>query len=81
MAQQKIRKSNLKEKLTVAFVLVGSLLVVADVGKNLADETRIASEFKTLSTESAKPQSTIKPTLSEEEMKRWMERLETHSDI
>lgn len=80
MAQQKLRNSHSKEQLIVACVLVCSLLVIADVGKNLADEIRITSELKTLSKELTKPQPKIQPTLSGEEMKRWAERLKKHSD-
>jgi len=81
MAQEKSSKNKLIEPLIVGFVLVCSLLVMADVGKNLVDETRITSELKTLSTEPAEPASKIAPTLSEEEMKRWSERLEQHPDM
>lgn len=80
MARKETKKSHSKKYLIAAFVLVSSLLIMADVGKNLANEIRTTLELKTLSTESVKPQSKNNPTLSEEEMERWAKRLKTHSD-
>ncbi|WP_136795231.1 MULTISPECIES: hypothetical protein [Desulfosediminicola] len=82
MAQQKHSNSNSnpKEQLIVAFVLVSSMLIMTDVGMNLAEEIRITSELKTISTELTKPQPKIEPTLSGEELQEWTERLKKQSD-
>lgn len=82
MAQQKHSNSNSnpKEQLIVAFVLVSSMLIMTDVGMNLAEEIRITSELKTISTELTKPQPKIEPTLSGEELQEWTERLKEQSD-
>lgn len=80
MGQQKIRNSYRTELLIVVLALVSSLLILIDVGRNLTDEIRITSELKRLSIELEKPQPSITPTLSEEEMKSWTERLKNHSD-
>jgi len=80
MGQQKLRSSNTKEYLIIAFVLVSTLLVMTDVTRNLSDEIHIASEIKTLSPIQKKPLQNIKSTLSEEELKRWTERLIKQSE-
>lgn len=80
MGQQKHRSSNTKEYLIIAFVLVSTLLVMTDVTRNLSDEIHIASEIKTLSPIQKKPLQNIKSTLSEEELKRWTERLIKQSE-
>lgn len=80
MGQENNKNSISKEQLIIAFVLVSSLLIVIDIGKNLADEVRIASELKSLSTELEKPHSTITPTLSEKEMNQWTDRLKKRAD-
>ena len=66
MVQQNLKKSNLKEKLILAFVLVSSLLVMTEVGKNLGDEICITSEPKAVFMEpEQQTQSKINPTLSD----------------
>lgn len=80
MPQKHPGKAKFKEYLIAAFVLVCSLLILADLSKNVVDEIRIASEFNALSPDPVKQQPENNPTLSEEEMKRWADRLEKHPD-
>lgn len=61
-------------------IVLASLLVIFDVGKNLTEEMRITSEQKALFSEPIKPQAEIEPTLSEEELRQWAERLQKCSD-
>ncbi|WP_136806738.1 hypothetical protein [Desulfosediminicola flagellatus] len=81
MGQQKLKNSNVKEHLIIVFVLIGSLLIITDVGRNISDEIRLVTELKSLTNElTSQPQSPIQSTLSDEEMKQWTERLKKHSD-
>lgn len=82
MDKQKTRQgSSVKENLIIAFILVSVLLVGIDLGKNVTNEIQVASEQKKLSTELGhKPKQVTQPTLSEEEMERWAERLEKYSE-
>lgn len=72
---QKAQNSTPKERLIFTFILVCSVMIPANIGNNIINELRIASEHKILTKEEVPPQVEKSPTLSEKEMKRWTNRL------
>ncbi|WP_139163838.1 hypothetical protein [Desulfoluna spongiiphila] len=64
MAQQKYSSRNVKEILVVVFVLLGSLLVMVHVGKNLMDELRETSHIRTPYSVLVTPQPKSRASLS-----------------
>lgn len=81
MEHQEDRTGQVKEVFILTCVFLSSLLILIDMGTNLVNEMDRATEQRTLSAKTGPPPTRkTAPTLSEEEMQQWTQRLQNHSD-
>lgn len=73
-------KNKLKERLIIVFVIAGVALASIDIGQNIRQEMKRSAQQEKTAVKPPEAQKIAEPTLSEEEMKRWAERLESHPD-